>query len=88
VEWCAMVVTGDERWWFDSQSSLTCEVVVGHSRYQWRAAEDCWTSRGEPLQWVSVCVTVVLLFPPHSDGVYRFEWWCASSSCWVAILRL
>jgi hypothetical protein len=39
-----MVVTGDERWWFDSQSSLTCEVVVGHSRYQWRAAEDCWVS--------------------------------------------
>jgi hypothetical protein len=88
VEWCAVVVACDGRWWFDSQSSPACQVVVGHGGYQWQAAVDCWSGRGERWWWVGVCVVVVLFLPPHPNGVCRFEWWCASSLCWVVVLPL
>jgi hypothetical protein len=67
VEWCVMVVAGDRRWWFDSQSSPTCEVVVSHDGCRWWAVEACRFGHGERRWLVGVRVAVELLLPPHSD---------------------
>jgi hypothetical protein len=73
LEWCAVVVVDNGRWWFDSYSSPVCEVVVNLGGNRWRAAEACWFGRGERRRQVGVGVAVELLLPSHSDEVCRFE---------------
>jgi hypothetical protein len=88
AEWWTVVDVGDGRWCYGSQSSPdVCEC----GRSWWASVAGCGelsVGRGERRRRVGNCVVVELLIPSQYDEVWRFEWWCTSSSYRVAVLSL